>query len=242
VGDWGRVRKISANGTVETLAGSGVNNVNDLGASVGLCVDDANTVFAASTYGRVFEITPDGVQSLFAGSSGGSADGTRQTALFLDQLSPARDTAVDRFGNIYVSDYSRVRKVSSSGWVSTLAGSVNFGYADGNGRSARFSSCTGLCVDSKGIVYVADTGNHTIRKIVPLVVLKSISVDASGSITLRWDSATNRIYSVQFSDDLTNWSPLGASITGTGATLATTDSIALNHFQRFYRLSVRLDN
>jgi len=140
---------------------------------------------------------------------------------------------VDRFGNIYVSDYAAFGKVSSSGWVSTLAGSVNFGYADGNGRSARFNSCTGLCVDSNGIVYVADTGNHTIRKIVPLVVLNSISVDASGLITLRWDSATNRIYSVQFSDDLTNWSTLGGSITGTGAPLSTTDSIALNHFQRF---------
>ena len=242
MGDWGRVRKVNANGPVETFAGSGVNDVNDLGASVGLCVDDANTVFAASTYGRVFEITADGVQSLFAGSSGGSADGAKQTALFLYQPSPARDTAADHFGNIYVSDYSRVRKISLSGWVSTLAGSVNSGYADGNGPSARFNQCTGLCVDSNGIVYVADTGNNAIRKILPLVVIKSISVTTNGSITLSWDSVADRIYSVQFSDDLFNWSTLGSTITGTGATLSITDSIAPSRSQRFYRLSVHLNN
>src|SRR5207245_8140785 len=59
------------------------------------------------------------------------------------------------------------RKINPSGWVSTLAGSTAFGYADGNSRSARFNMTAGLCVDGHGVVYVADSANHAIRKIAP---------------------------------------------------------------------------
>jgi glucose/arabinose dehydrogenase len=168
VGDWARIRKLSPNGTASNLAGNGVNTLTGLGGDIGLCVNKSGTVFAASYFGRVFQIAPDGTLSLFAGGSSAIADGPRESAGFTTPNGwQPRDTTADRFGNIYVSDYNRIRRIAPSGWVSTLAGSIQPGYADGDAPSARFNQADGLCVDAQGTVYVADTGNHSIRKIAP---------------------------------------------------------------------------
>ncbi len=76
--------------------------------------------------------------------------------------------AMDLSGNLYVADTGNhtIRKISPSGHVSTYAGSANqSGSADGKGAAARFNAPEGIAVDLNGIVYVSDTGNHTIRKI-----------------------------------------------------------------------------
>ena len=78
--------------------------------------------------------------------------------------------AVDSAGNVYVADTSNhtIRKVTPAGVVTTLAGLAgNSGSADGTGSAARFYLPCGVAVDSAGNVYVADTGNHTIRKVTP---------------------------------------------------------------------------
>ncbi len=82
--------------------------------------------------------------------------------------------AVDGFGNIYVADRfgHRIRKITPAGITSTLAGSGVSGTADGFGTSAEFNEPWGLCADSLGNVYVADTRNNLIRKI-----------DVSGNVT-----------------------------------------------------------
>jgi sugar lactone lactonase YvrE len=70
-------------------------------------------------------------------------------------------------GNIYVADSAddRIRTITPSGVVSTLAGNGSSGYADGTGLTAKFYSPHDVAVDSEGIVYVADMSNHRIRKI-----------------------------------------------------------------------------
>ncbi len=75
--------------------------------------------------------------------------------------------AVDGFGNVYVADRfgHRIRKITTGGIATTLAGSGNSGTLDGNGVNAEFNEPWGLCADSLGNVYVADTRNNLIRKI-----------------------------------------------------------------------------
>ena len=74
---------------------------------------------------------------------------------------------MDTAGNLYVADQynHRIRKVTPQGGVSTLAGSNEGGFADGEGSNARFNQPNGIAVDTAGNLYVADTGNNRIRKI-----------------------------------------------------------------------------
>ena len=85
--------------------------------------------------------------------------------------------AVDRAGNVYVSDSANnaIRKITLKGTVITLAGLPGYaGNSDGNSDSARFSNPQGLAVDAAGNVYVADTGNNTVRKITPAGVVSTL--------------------------------------------------------------------
>ena len=86
--------------------------------------------------------------------------------------------AVDSAGNVYVADYGNhtIRKVTPAGVVTTLAGLAGSpGSADGTGSAARFNVPTGVAVDSAGNVYVADSDNHTIRKITPGGVVSTLA-------------------------------------------------------------------
>jgi sugar lactone lactonase YvrE len=105
--------------------------------------------------------------SLLAGNvndSRGSRDGPGAIASF----NGPRGVALDGSGNLYVADFSNhtIRKIDPAGTVSTLAGQArSFGSADGTGAEARFTNPQDIAVDANGTIYVADAGNHTIRRI-----------------------------------------------------------------------------
>jgi sugar lactone lactonase YvrE len=136
---------------------------------VGIAADSAGNFYVAdSSDDTIRKITPAGVVSTLAGSTGavGTQDGTGTNARF----NQPGGLAVDAAGNVYVADTGNatIRKITTAGVVTTLAGSAaNRGNRDGVGSAAWFNSPSGIAVDASGNLYVADAMNATIRKITP---------------------------------------------------------------------------
>ncbi len=145
----------------------GQSNLTRFRNPSGVAVDAAGNVFVADTDNHsIRKIAISGSVGTFAGLVGiaANADGTASTARF----SSPHGLAIDAAGNLYVADAGNhaIRKISPEGAVSTLAGKPGTGGAsDGTGPVARFQSPQGVAVDQSGAVYVADTGNHIIRKV-----------------------------------------------------------------------------
>ncbi len=168
-----RIRKITADGVVSTLAGALQGFADGTGFSAqfkfpdGVAVDGSGNVYVADWLNyRIRKITAGGVVTTLAGSSSyGFADGAGAAAKFAGPIG----VAVDGSGNVYVVEdrMHRVRKITAGGVVTTLAGSSDLGYADGTGASAKFWNTQGVAVDGSGQIYVAEIGNHLIRKISP---------------------------------------------------------------------------
>jgi len=178
------IRKISAGGVVTTLAGTagitgsadGTGAAASFSSPTGVAADSAGNVYVAdSANNTVRKITPAGVVTTLAGTSGtsGSVDGTGAAARF---NGPA-DITVDATGNVYVTDMNNdtVRKITSAGVVSTLAGTAGtLGSADGTGIAAQFSAPAGITTDVSGNIFVADMNNDTIRKITAAGVVSTV--------------------------------------------------------------------
>ncbi|WP_342328710.1 NHL repeat-containing protein [Pedobacter sp. FW305-3-2-15-E-R2A2] len=116
----------------------------------------------------------DRMVSTLAGTGASTfGDGTGLQASF----SNPQKIAIDEAGNIYLADQRnhRIRKITQQGVVTTVAGSGEQGYADGNGISAQFSSPTGIAVDGSGNLYIADSGNNCIRKITSSGVVSTLA-------------------------------------------------------------------
>ena len=173
VSDWNNnvIRMIDPSGNVTTFAGTGYGYADGDRLSTakfatpsGIAVDKTGNVYVAD-YGnyKIRKIDLSGNVSTIAGSSSGFADGAGSAAKFAS--TGALD--VDETGNLFVSDFMnhKIRKITSAGTVTTLAGSVA-GFTNGPGLSARFERARGVAVDSYGNIYIADTDNHVIRKIV----------------------------------------------------------------------------
>ncbi|MFO1448888.1 MAG: hypothetical protein U1F61_12090 [Opitutaceae bacterium] len=168
------VRRMAPNGLVSTVAGQlgvtghadGVRSAAQFFVLRGLAADAAGQVYLAE-WGddTIRRLSPDGTVVTLAGLAGspGAADGSGALARFRDPSA----VAVDPSGRIFVADSSNhlIRQITPEGVVATIAGAAGvFGSDDGLGANARFLQPAGVAVSRDGILYVADSGNHTLRK------------------------------------------------------------------------------
>ena len=147
----------------------------------------------AGSLGAQSVYTPYTFTTLAGKASIGSDDGTGSAARFYFPTGVATDSS----GNVYVADANNhtIRKVTPAGVVTTLAGLAgNSGSADGTGSAARFHSPNGVATDSSGNVYVADTGNHTIRQITPAGVVTTLAGLAGSSGSTDGPGSAARFY------------------------------------------------
>jgi DNA-binding beta-propeller fold protein YncE len=176
--DFGNVGSVATNGNFTVNVSYAVPQAPDqLGVLVqpvgALCTVTngalgSNGVVPVSVVCQAQATPPASGLSLYAGMvQAGSADGTASTASF----AYPEAMAVDGSGNVLVADTLNhcIRKVAPGGVVTTLAGTAGvIGGADGTGAAASFYQPEGIAIDaSTGLIYVADTGNQTIRVITP---------------------------------------------------------------------------
>jgi len=105
------------------------------------------------------------VTTLAGSGARGSLDGTGTAATF----NQPEALCVDLGGNVYVADAgnNKIRKITPQGVVSTLAGNGTAGLMDGKFTDSEFNQPAGIAIDKNGNLFVGDTGNNVIRKIVP---------------------------------------------------------------------------
>jgi uncharacterized protein (TIGR03437 family) len=173
-----RIRKV-AGGIISTVGGNGLYgysgdggpaNLAQLGlVSGGIAMDPSGNLYIAERFqSRVRRVAVNGTITTFAGTGGGGFSGDNGPATAAKLNSPY-GLAFDSSGNLYIADTSnnRIREVSTSGQITTIAGTGNSGFGGDGGpaTSAQLAGPQGVGVDSSGNIYIADTGNNRVRRI-----------------------------------------------------------------------------
>jgi len=192
-----RVREVLANGNIATVAGNGVPGFSgdngpasaaQLSAVAGVAVDSSGNVYVSDAGNqRIRKISSAGTITTVAGNGTAGFSGDGGPAISAQLHNPSGVT-VDMAGNLYIADTSnnRVREVSTTGVITTIAGNGISAYTGdgGSGVDAALSLPAGLALGKAGILYVADTGNNAIRLLTPVtqtVIISSVVDSASES-------------------------------------------------------------
>jgi sugar lactone lactonase YvrE len=170
-----RIRKVSPDGTITTVAGNGTYGYSGDGGpavdaqmtagAAGAAVDGGGNLFFLDS-GRIRKVSPDGIVTTVAGNGkdspgdGGPAANAQVNALGL---------AVDNAGNLFIAGGSRVRKISPDGIITTIAGNGTYGYSgDGGPATDAQLLANSIAVDGAGNVYITDPFHSVVRILRPI--------------------------------------------------------------------------
>ena len=190
-----RVRMVNAAGVVTTVAGAreagfggdgGPATRALLNTPTGLATDARGNLYIADTFNdRVRMVNPVGVITTVAGNGQFGFDGDGGSATMASVEFPV-SVAVDAFGSLYIGQApSVVRKVDPAGVITTVAGQFRvFGYGGDGGPavSARLSVPEGVAVDMLGNLYIADVGNHVVRRVDPAGMIATVAGSGSSGM------------------------------------------------------------
>jgi sugar lactone lactonase YvrE len=212
-----QVYRVSAEGILTVVAGNGTAGYSgDGGPAIdaqfhyihALAVDASGNIFVADTNNnRVRKINPAGTVTTVAGTGGWGSAGDGGAAASAQLASP-RGVAVDGAGNLYIADSgnNRIRRMSLTGIITTVAGNENGGYSGDGGpaTSARLNYPTAIAIDMQGNLFIADRYNNRIRLVSSSGIIttlaappsisdpRGVAVDVAGNVYVA-DSGNNRI-------------------------------------------------
>jgi uncharacterized protein (TIGR03437 family) len=174
-----RIRKITSNGVINTIAGGGQGGDGDpatsalLGPGYFTFAPDGSIYFSddyAAGYSNkplLRKISPTGVVSTIAGNGTRNYTGDGGPAIAAG-LTAVAGVALDSNGNLFIASGNRIRKIAPNGIITTYAGTGNAGTTNGPAATATFNNPSGMVIDSSNNIFVADTSNRAVRKIVPV--------------------------------------------------------------------------
>ena len=210
---------------INTIAGNGVQGFNgdgfyargeELSGPLAVNLDSAGNYYILDYYNnRIRKVNTAGIMTTVAGN--GLPGNTGDNSLASTATMSPRGMAVDIAGNIFIADeaYSVIRRVDyATGIITRYAGNATFGYSGdgGSALNAQFRTPHGMTLDAAGNLFVADAGNHAIRKITPAGIISTVAgKDTAGysgdfglAIKAKLDSpyavAVDRIGNIYISD------------------------------------------
>ncbi len=186
------IRKVTPDGAIRTVAGTGQQGASGEGVSGtvatfsdprGLAVDSSGNLYIADFGNSVVrKLTPAGILTTVAGNyyAAYGGDGGPATQAYLNT---PQALAVDASGNLYISDVGNnlIRKVSTDGTITTVAGNGTAAFAGdgGTATAASISTAGGLAVDAQANLYIADTGNDRVRRVTPNGIINTVAGSSS---------------------------------------------------------------
>jgi hypothetical protein len=207
---------VTAAGSITTVAGDGASAFRgdgdpavaaQLGSPFDVAVTANGSLLIATGAGRIRRVAPTGIITSVAGTGTGNfrGDGGPAVSPNTELLFPT-SAALDKAGNLFFIDATRIRKVSSNGTITTVAGATDL-----------TPGTRGIVVDGAGNLLVADGANHRIRKISPdgtlTIIAGSGTPDSAAMVARRLPpNSTSQLRSL--------WTPQAISLSPTTATIA----------------------